>query len=330
MATPYNLVTRDAQLALTEFSNEFDAAMAVADPDSLWAQMLGLSFTSTAIATRFPIPLSAAGYVKRRGDDRLRSLYERTLGVKPETWVDGVEILKDILTAPDFVGWAGEPTRIATEGARQPNTLAAELLEANPLTDLYREESSGGATLSTLHLFEAANHLINVVEPAYGTFGNITTSSGGAIDAALVKGLKTKFSSRKGPNGKPMGLSFDTMIVPAAREQEALDFFQSDNLILAVTQGGANVGGVPTNNRHKGTVNVIVAKELTNANRLYAMCAASAAKPWIIQTSGSPEEITYDESSDFYKNTGKVAKKYVLKMGIAAAIPQAIELVDLS
>lgn len=330
MATPYNLVSRDAQLALTEFSNEFEAAMSIADPDNLWANQYGLAYTSTAIATRFPIPLSAAGYVERKGDDRLRSLYERTLGVKPKEWVDGVQILKSILEAPDFVGWASEPTRIAREGIRQPNTLVAELLEANPLCDLYREENEGGTVLSTLHLFEAANHLVNVVEPDLGTFGNITTVSGGSINAALIKILKAKFRARKGPNGKPMGLRFDTLVVPAAREEEAKDFFESDNLILAVLNGATTVGGVPTNNRHKGTVNVVVGDELTNADKLYALDSRSGARPWIIQTSGSPEEITYDESSDFYKDTGKVAKKYVLKMGVAAALPQAIELVDLS
>lgn len=330
MTTPYNLLTRDAQLALTEFSDAFLASLAVADPADNWAIRLGYEHKSMSLATRFPIPMSAPGFVERTGDDRLRSLYERTLGVIPKSWVDGVQILKEVLQAPDFLGWGEEPSRIAVEAARHPNSIVAAMLEANPLTDVYREENEGGATLSTLHLFEAANHLINPVEPDLGNFGNITAVSGGSINASLIKTLKAKFRKRVGLNGKPMGLRFDTLIVPAAREEEALDFFQSDNLILAVLNGATPVGGVPTNNRHKGTVTVVVADELTDEDKLYALDSRSPNKSWVVQSMGTPEEITFDESSDFYKNTGKLAKKFILRAGVSAALPHAIELVDLS
>mgnify|MGYP001559041765 CR=1 FL=1 len=51
MATPFNLVSRDAQLALTEFSSEFDAALVLADPNP-WSKQFGLTNSSRAIRTR--------------------------------------------------------------------------------------------------------------------------------------------------------------------------------------------------------------------------------------------------------------------------------------
>ena len=44
--------------------------------------------------------------------------------------------LKDIIEAPDFIGWAKEPAAIALESRRQPNELVATLLEANANIDL--------------------------------------------------------------------------------------------------------------------------------------------------------------------------------------------------
>ena len=330
MATPYNMVSRDAQLALTEFSNQFDAALSASDANP-WSARFGLSNVSNAIATTYPIPLDAAGYVERKGDDKMRDLYERSLTMKSKQWVDGVKVLASKVEAPDFIGWAGAPARIAKEGARQPNKLVAAMLEANPLLDLYRSEKAGGSTASTINLFHIS-HPVNVVEQAkFGTFGNITTGYT-AITEALVEAVKYKFRTRKAPNGEPGDWKWTVLLVPAAREQEALKFFSSDTLVQAVTNvlGTENVAAVAQPNMHKGTVEVVVCPEFTNANRLYALDGDSGCFPWIIQTKGSPEEIRYDKNDAMYKDQGLIGVKYVLDMGVAAALPHGIELIDLT
>jgi phage major head subunit gpT-like protein len=327
MATPFNLVSRDAQQALTEFSSDFDAALAVADAEP-WAQRFGLYNPSRAIQTTYPIPISAAGYVERKGDDKMRALFEKSLSMKPKEWVDGVKAKASIVEAPDFIGWAGEPARIAREAARQPNTLVAAMLEANPLLDLYRHEHPGGSVASTIELF-ADTHPVNIFDASFSTFSN-DSITGTEIDADLIKSIKLKFRNRLGPNGKKMGLRLTHLLVPAAREEEARDFFESDNLILAVQEGGANVGGVPTNNRHKGTVELVVCDEFTNDDLLYAVDGTKGVYPWIIQHGGSPEEIRYDKTDAMYKDTGDVGVKYVLLMAAAAALPHGIERITLS
>lgn len=323
MSTLYNLVSRDAQIALNEFSTAFDAALALTNPDT-WAEQLGLQNTSGAIRTTYPLPISAAGYKERSGDDKLRALFERSMSMTNKEWYDGCYAPSKIVEAPDFIGWGTEPSRIALEATRLPNTLIAALLTANPLLDLYREEFPGGSVASTINLFHSA-HPVNILDAAFGTFDNDHTFT--AIDEAFVKAVKLRFRLKKGPNGKPLGLRFDTLLVPAAREDEALDFFARDTLIQVIENqaGSENVSAVPQSNRHKGTVKVVVCDELESDNVIYPMCAASPAKPWIVQSAGPVEEVRYDKDSDYWKNTGMLGVKYVKTMGVAAALPHAIE-----
>lgn len=317
MATPFNYLSRDAQDALTEFSESFDGALA-ADEAVQWSHNFGLYEQSRAIQTTYPVPVDAAGYVERKGNDPMRDLFEKSASIKPKEWTDGVKILAYKAEAPDFIGWAGAPERIAKESRRQPNLLVAELLASNPTL-----EFDGKA------LF-AADHPVNIFKSSLGSFSNLTTAS--AIDATMVKAVKLAFRQRKASNGRSMGLRWTHVLVPAAREEEAQDFFQSDALILALENkaGTENVAAVGTNNRHKGTVQVVVCDELTSDDDLFALDASSGAYPWILQDGGAPEEIRYDKTDALYKDSGMIGMKYVLLMGVAAMLPHAIQRIRLS
>jgi hypothetical protein len=120
--------------------------------------------------------------------------------------------------------------------------------------------------------------------------------------------------------------------VPAALEESAKDFFESDNLVLAIENqaGSENVGGTWTNNRHKGTVEVVVCDELLDDAIMYAIDGTRGVYPWIVQDGGTPEEIRYDKTDALYKDQGKIGVKYVLTMGVAAALPHAIERLTIS
>lgn len=329
MASVYDLVSRDAQQALNEFSTAFDAALAVADPDT-WARRYGLVNSSRAIRTTYPLSISAAGYVERKGDDKMRKLYERSLSMKMKEWVDGIQEKRIIIEAPDFVGWMKEPANIAREGARQPQILVASVLEDNGYLDLYRQELPGGSVASAIRLF-ANNHPVNIFDSAFGTFDNMHTITGG-FTSANVSAIKQRFRAKKGPNGKSMNLEFNTLLIPAALEEQARDFFEADVIATALKNvaGTENVAAVANRNRYKGTVTPVVCPELTSDTIVYPLDANSLAYPWILQDGGAPEEIRFDTNSDYYKQTGLIGVKYVLQMGAAAALPHAIEQITLS
>lgn len=350
MPSIYHDMPRDVQLALTEFSSQFDQAFALGDVEQ-WAGVLGQVAVSDAIRTTWPIPLSAAGYKLRDGDDKMRRLYERSLSMSPLEWTDGVHEKADIIEkAGEFIGWANEPANMAFEALRHPNVLVADVLASNPNLDFYRVERAGGSTASARALF-AADHPFNVLDTGVGTFDNDWEAGDTVeglevpeeINGTLVKQCRMHFRSIAAPNGRPMGLRFSGFLVTAAQEENALDAFQRDAVIEALQNvaGTENVSAGVMPNRHFGT-QVVVADELTGAlpsgasgddDVIYAFATKTGGitpPPWIVQRRGSPEEIRYDKTDELYKNAGLVGVKYVLRMAAAAALPHAIVRINLS
>lgn len=283
-----------------------------------WALRLGESFSSRDVQTRYPVPVSAAGYVLRNGDDRMRDLFLKSLSIIPVEWEDGVSVKKIVAEAPEFIGWGSEPTRMALEGDRHPNTLIADLLTENPVL-----EFDGKAWF-------ASDHPENVLDSASATFDNDHTAT--AIDTPMVAAAKQRFREINGANGKPMGLRMTTLLVPPSREQEALDFFEDDRKLVALRNHADtdNVAAVTLKNRHAGTVEVQVCDELNSDDVVYAIAGGTAAFPWVVQDGGAPEQIVYDESDELYKSQGKIGLKYVILMGVKAAMPHSIQRITLS
>jgi phage major head subunit gpT-like protein len=319
MAVLKDLVSRSALDALTEFSTEFDAGLA-AEPPSLWQKSLGrsvLSASSNAILTKYPIPVSAAGYKVRTGDDKMRQLYSKTASVYPYEWEDGVKEKAAIVRAPDFIGWAGEPSRIALEAQRLPQKRLAALIEANPTL-----EFDGKALFAT-------DHPVNVFGEVSGSIQNLYTTDVDAadlttFDAKILIRLMTHFRSVKAPNGEPMGLRLTHLIVPPTREYTARQLLTVlQNPLLAATLGGSNIVAEGL------SFDLIVADELTDADKIYGACATGPAFA-VVQDGGTPEEIRYDEDSEMYKNQGMIGVKYILSMGTAALLPHSIACCDIS
>lgn len=319
-------ISVDSATAIEEFSTTFDAALATATPDQ-WFRAIGVYEQSNAIKTTYPIPIGAAGYKQRKGDDKFRRLYSRSLTIEPEPWQDGVEELASVVEAPDFNGWAREPERMAREAARHPSTLIAAMLEANPVLDFYRDKDTG-ATLG-LTLFNDA-HPVNVLDTSAGTFDNDHTAS--EIGSALFSAVKTRFRARKASNGRSLGTKVTHMIVPGALEQTARDALELD-LVLATIQnvaGTENVAATQVRNRHQGTIQLVVVDELTADDVIYFVDAGHPAFPWVYQDTGTPEEIRFDKTDHKYKTTGLIAVSYVLHAAVRAALPHAIERVTLA
>jgi hypothetical protein len=314
-STSLQFVSRDAVAFLREFSTEFDQALALGEIQ-VWAKGLGrciLVHTSTAIKTTYPIPVSAAGYVERKGDDKMRQLFEKSLDMSPREWSDGVKEKARIIEAPDFVGWAGEPARIAQEEQRMPNTLIAELLGANPVLDFYK-----GTAFAAYTLFHSA-HPCNIFEGA-ATFDNDRGTLAGW--AAVMRDFQPYFRSIKGPNGKPMGRKLTDLLIPAALETSAKEFFLSDLMYNAQLVAAGNTNAV-SNNIYKGAANIIVSDELGSDSLIYGLDRNGPAFA-ILQDGGSPEEITYDKTSDMYKDQGMVGIKYVKQLAAGAALPHSV------
>lgn len=308
MTTEYNLISTDAQRALEEFSQEFAASLAQPGV-AAWAKDLGLSKTSRALKTTYPIPVGAAGYKPFEGDVKYRSLFEKSLELKPKTWQDGVSELASVIEAPDFTGWPGAPAAMAAAALSLPNEIVAGLLEDNAVQAFDSKA------------YFAADHPLNVFDSSAGTFDNDITGAGTDSTSANLGLAMQAFRELKAPNGKPLGLRMTHVLVPAALEQTWKAILERDLILQAVGSAFAAV-----NNIYKGAVTLVVSDELTDDSKWYALALNKPGMyPWIVQDEGAPEEILSDKTSSLYKTTLKVGLAYVLRGNGALALPHCVQ-----
>ena len=325
--------SRTATRALEEFRTDFQSALVLAEPD-LWAGRLGLVVTGKFKGkVTFPFPLDAAGYHVFSGEMKYRELYSRAMSFTTKKWQDGVKALAEIVELPDYIGWAEQPARMALEWRRQPNTLAAAVLEANPVLEFYRNPDTNAAGSRTLF---ASDHPFNVLQPALGSYNNDRTTTVAEIRSGkFFEDAAEYYASVKGPNGQPMGLTLDGGSVLFSLKRAALfkKALESDTLIRAISNTGvpdaiANVvAAVPDNNIYKGTVTRELGRELTSAsdNYFYTFAAGlPGAHAFVVLQGDTPEEFIHDKSSEMYKKSLEIAYASVGDVNVAAAMPHTI------
>ncbi len=304
MGVEFQQISGDAQRALEEFRMEFAGALTQGAVET-WAKNHGLYNQSNALKTTYPIPIGAALYKEFKGDVKYRSLFERSVTLIPKTWQDGVSELASVIEAPDFTGWAQQPTAMAMAAQCIHNELVAAALKANAVQEF--DEKA----------FFASDHPVNIFDSTQGVFDNDLS---GAVSIAGLKAMKAHFRSIKSPNGKPMGLRLTHWFVRPEDEETALDLLERD---LIVESGAA------VDNRHKGTVKLVVMDEHDDGvNHYGAAFNKPGMFPWITQDQGTPEEILSDKSSALYASTLKVGVAYVLRGNAGLALPHCMVRLD--
>lgn len=309
MGIEFNLISQDAQTRLTEFREDFTLAYTQeTTPADDWARQLGLYVASKALKTKFPVPVSAAGYKEFEGDIRYRSLFQKSLELVPKTWQDGIAELASVVEAPDFIGWPGQPEAMAAAARALPNEIIAAALEAN-----------GTHPLDSLAFFHAS-HLVNILDAGAGTFANTFSGGGTAASTAALETAKANMRKVKAPNGKPMGLRMTHVMCHPEKEETWRNLLERDLIVEAVGSSFAAV-----DNRHKGTVQLIVCDQLTVSAQWYALGLNKAGMyPWIVQDEGAPETIVQGKDDALYKTQLQVGFASILRGNGALALPHCV------
>ncbi len=310
MGIEFNLISVDAQTRLTEFREDFAMAYTQeSTPEDNWARTLGIYLASKALKTKFPIPVSAAGYKEFEGDVRYRSLFEKSFELVPKTWQDGVAELASVVEAPDFIGWMRQPEAMAAAARALPNEIIAAALEANATHEL-----------DGLAFFHAA-HPYNILDSSVGTFANTFSGAGTAASTTILETAKSRMRKIKAANGKPMGLRLTHILCHPDQEETWRNILERD---LIIESNGANNFGT-VNNRHKGTVKLIVCDTFTVSGQWYALSLNKAGMyPWVVQDDGAPETITQDKNDALYKKELKVGFASILRGNGGLALPHCI------
>lgn len=315
MGNEFLLLSRDAQIALNQFSNAF--ALALVQPGvEQWAQQLGF-YQSGKFRTTFPIPLSAAGYKEFLGDVKHRNLFEKSLSLTPKTWQDGVSALASVVEAPDFIGWGTEPAAMAAAGMSLNNEIIATLLEANSATD------GEGKTRWDGKAFFATDHPYNVAKVSVGTYSNLITGAGTDPTSTNLATAMINFDKMKAPNGKPLGLRMTHVLHPPSQRDKWKKILEQDLIVQAIGTG-TQFGAV--DNIYKNSVTPVCSYELTDDSKWYPLALNKPGMmPWIVQDDGAPEELRHDKTSEFYKNTLKIALAYIRRGNGELALPQCAQ-----
>ncbi len=306
---PYEQVSTDAQTALTEFVDEFALALSQA-PASGWAEEHGITRVSRMLKSKMPVPVSAAGYKEFEGDLRYRSIFEKSVSITPKTWQDGVSELASIVEAPDFIGWNDEPMRMALAAGSLTNEIIAALVEAG---------TSGAHEWDGESFFDT-DHPVNILDSSLSTFSNDFTGSGTNLSLANLKLSKERFRKIKAANGKPLGLRLTHLLVPPALEETARDLLERDLIVESSTIGAVD-------NRHKGTVALIVADELTSDAQWYGLALNKPGmRPWgLHKRTAAPEVRTLGKESAMYEKELKIGVDAMLDVGGALLLPHCMQ-----
>lgn len=306
-----------SQAAIREFDDRYLASIGAAQPPT-WSDIGDLIPTAAPMVT-FPVSSFALKYQQTEGESRFKTLKEKSFDIKTEELDAGYEgKLLDILSQTfAYRNWLLGPQRLTLAEARHRNRSIVTLLEAG---------ESASWPIDGVNFF-SASHLSNFNDPASTTWSNYQNSTKDVVSITNLEAEVTLMRGVLDENGEKIGADPDTILVPTAKYQKLVNLL-AQNMILENGTGSAGV-----TNPFVGKFNVIHVPELTDADDWYLidskLIAATGLVPWISLRWQTPSNSGlalryFDESSDFFKNTGRIKVSSHIWYGFSLGFPHAI------
>lgn len=310
----YDTLPSTSAAALREFDDRYIAALLAAEPSG-WQDQLGELAPTDAPMLTFPVSQLRTKYQKTLGESRFKSLQEKSFDLKAEEFDDGYEArLYDLFTKVfAYRNWQAAPARfVAAEAAFRAAQVAA-LIEAGSST----------ACVDGANFF-STSHPANLFDGAVGTWSNL---SSGGTDVVSVANLQTEVSAMQtavlDENGDKMGVMPDTILVPVSK-------FEALKNLLKKEQIASAAGTASETNPYMNGFNIVPVREFTDANDWFLVDSkliTVGLKPWAVMRQNMPASLAmrhWDESSDFFKDTGKIKVSSHIWYGFGFAFPHAI------
>ena len=179
--------------------------------------------------------------------------------------------------------------------------------------------------------FFSAVHPSDLTNGGNGTWSNYQSTPKDVVSIANISAEVTIGQNALDENGEKLGVEFDTILVPTAK-YEATKNLLAQALILGGPLASTSNGAV--NNPYLGRFNVVHVPELTDVDDWYLvdskLMSSSGLAPWISMRYTVPNPALalreFGEESDFFKNTGKIAKSSHIWYGFALGFPHALRL----
>lgn len=307
--------------ALREFDDRYIASIGAVQPPT-WSDMGDLIPTNAPMLT-FPISSLSLKYQQFNGENRFRSLLEKSFDIKAQEFDTGIEgKLIDILQQTfAYRNWLQGPARMLIAEARFRNRSIAALLEAGTSTNWV-----DGVP------FFSASHPSDLVTGTNGTWSNYQSTPKDVISIANIAAEVTIMQGALDENGEKIGVEPDTILVPTAKYEGTKNLL-AQALILGGPTTATSNGAI--NNPYLGRFNVVHVPELTDVDDWYLvdskLLSSTGLAPWISMRYTVPnpalELRRFDEASDYFKHTGKIAVSSHIWYGFSLGFPHAIRLV---
>lgn len=310
------------QAAIREFNDRYIAAIGASKAEG-WADSLGELVPTTSPHVTFPVSQLRTQYKRSTGENHFKKLIGKSFDVKTEEFDDGYQAkLKDLFNNSfAYRNWQAAPGRMVLAEEQFRHDKVAAMLELGVSTVCVDGE-----------YFFDTDHPCNMGDSTVGTdWSNYQASVKDVVSITNIAAEVTLMKGVKDENGKKMGVNPDTILVPTEKA-EGLKNLLSQNFMLA---GGTStsVTSAATSNPYVGRFNVIEVKELTDADDWYLVdskLVAAGLTPWVSLRETVPASLslrTFDESSDFFKNTGDIKMSSHIWYGFGLALPHAIRLI---
>lgn len=333
--TPYEEFGASSQAALQSFRLEYNIALASMIP--AWAETVGQMLADGSMKTTYPVTFDATQYREKTGPnaEAVQSM-SADIEVKQREFYGAKQVELRRLKQGDFAyvqRWAQNAAELARARVFLRNEIVTTILEANATWGVTAAQASG----IDGQAFFSATHKVNPFDATKKLRGSATYSNYQAaakpLTAANLTAEKNTALQIAAPDGRELGVIFDGLLYPSALQETAYNLLRVQDIILdaAATLNSVNNVFAGTRNPHKDSgLEMTRASELAGTDTtadyyLYSREAiARGLVPWVIAEDPNEEIRLWDETSDFYKNSGHIKIESHVFVNAALLYPHAI------
>lgn len=356
----FDELPKTSAAAIREFNDRYLAAIGAARPTG-WADTLGDLIPTDRPMDTFPINQLRTFYQRSTGENRSKKLRETSFDVKTEEFDDGYEArLADLfLKVFAYRQWQAAPARLVTAEEQHRHNSIALILDGSGTRGGSVGSANDPGGVSRLCVdganFFSTSHPVNMVDATVtrktdnsATWSNYQSSAknvlgsqaSGNTGAFLLDNLQAEVTAGENQvtdeNGQLLGVKYDTIVVPTDYEEPLVNGLSNARLLTYVGQpgsGASSAAGAAIENPYRGRFQIVGAKEFTQTSSstadwyLVDSKLIREAPPWLALRQTMPANLAmriYDESTDYFRDTGNLKISSHIWYGFSLVLPHAI------
>ena len=330
-----------SQRALEEFRVEFLSVLS--SQPQVWAETFGAMLPGGSLRDTYPIEIEAVEYREKNAQNAAATTpqsFDVTVDKREFRAAKTAQLRR--IQQGDFAyvqSWQKSAQTMALARVHLRNELVAALLDDGN-TGFWAQSAEYPTGIDGQPYF-SATHAVNPFDDKFtfhgaATWGNYN-NAGTPLDPSVLTTEKNSMLFVPAPNGREVGGFASHVLVPSGLYETARLMLTVQDLILAPDEQGAGPSGkfgtVRNEHFNSGFLSVW-APELPGAGvtaDFYLLSQERIARgmvPWVVAEDAAEELLSWDESSDFYKDSGLIKLESKIYCNAVLLYPYAIRRVN--